>query len=167
MYREAAASVRFCVACVGLLLGLAGCAVPGPGDGTSIGRLARNDLELTNAQKHFARGEFGLAEKNFRLAIEGDSHNPEAWLGLAASYDQLGRFDLADRSYKRTKQLIGETPVVLNNMGYSYMLRGDLGEARRLLLRARKMDPLNVRIQRNIEELNVRLAKIGQRPVAL
>ena len=87
----------------------------------------RTKSELEKAQAHFARGEFGLAEKNFRSAIESDSQNSEAWLGLAASYDQLARFDMADRSYKRAKDLMGNTPVLLNNKGYSYMLRGDLG----------------------------------------
>jgi Flp pilus assembly protein TadD len=52
-------------------------------------------------------------------------------------------------------------------MGYSYMLRGDLDRARRLMTRAQKMDPLDDRIARNIEELNIKLSKIRQQPIIL
>jgi Flp pilus assembly protein TadD len=167
MYGELVASMRsLLIGCSATLL-IAGCALPNPEDGAAFSRELRTEGELEKAQEHFARGEFGLAEKNFRLAVEGDSQNPEAWLGLAASYDQLARFDLADRSYKRAKQLIGETAILLNNMGYSYMLRGDLDRARRLMTRAQKMDPLDDRIARNIEELNIKLSKIGQQPIIL
>ncbi len=141
--------------------------MPGPDNGAVHGRTTRTTSELSQAQSHFSRGEFGLAEKNFRKAVESDAQNPEAWLGLAAAYDQLARFDMADRSYKRAKDLLGETSVLLNNRGYSYMLRGDLVRAKRLLVRARRMDPANQRIARNIEELNVRLERAGRRPIAL
>ncbi|MEM9359352.1 MAG: hypothetical protein AAGB04_24475, partial [Pseudomonadota bacterium] len=71
------------------------------------------------------------------------------------------------RSYKRARALIGETPALLNNMGYSQMLRGDLGKAKRYLVRAQQQAPGDVRITSNIEELNVRLEKIGREPIPL
>ena len=54
----------------------------------------------------------------------------EAWLGLAASYDRLRRFDLADRAYAQAIGIVGPTAEILNNQGYSYMLRGDYKRAR-------------------------------------
>ena len=55
---------------------------------------------LERAKDNFRRGEYGLAERYYRQAIEERHNNVEAWLGLAASYDRLKRFDEADRAYK-------------------------------------------------------------------
>ena len=40
------------------------------------------------------------------------------------------RFDLADRAYAQVEKLSGRHATLLNNRGYSYMLRGDLSKAR-------------------------------------
>ena len=76
-----------------------------------------------------------------------------AWIGLAASYDRLGRFDLADRSYRAAVRLGGETIQILNNEGYSYMLRGDLAKARAKFEAARRRDPDNPTIANNLRLL--------------
>jgi hypothetical protein len=55
----------------------------------------------------------------------------------------LGRFDLADRSYAAAAKLVGDTPSLLNNEGYSYMLRGDLRRARAKFDAALSLDPGN------------------------
>ncbi|MGI9423919.1 MAG: tetratricopeptide repeat protein [Hyphomicrobiaceae bacterium] len=122
---------------------------------------------LKLAQQDFQRGSFGLSEKNFRKAVEIDPKDEEAWLGLAATYDHLTRYDLADRSYARAKSLMGESPALLNNMGYSKMLRGDLRAAKTLLAKAWRLDPSNPRIASNIEELNTRLEQAGGEPIKL
>src|ERR1700757_804931 len=49
--------------------------------------------------QHFERGEYGLSEEYFRHTVEKTPDNVEAWIGLAASYDRIKRFDLADRAY--------------------------------------------------------------------
>jgi Flp pilus assembly protein TadD len=77
-----------------------------------------------------------------------------AWIGLAASYDRIGRFDMADRAYKRALRLVGESTALLNNQGYSYMLRGKLVEARRKFLRAYEREPNNPTVINNLELLN-------------
>lgn len=77
-----------------------------------------------------------------------------AWVGLAASYDRLGRFDLADRGYAAAVKLAGHTPSILNNEGYSYILRGDLGKARAKLDEALRLDPNNATAINNLALLN-------------
>jgi Flp pilus assembly protein TadD len=99
---------------------------------------------------YYRDGEYGLAEKAFRKAIEEDKNNAEAWLGLAASYDRLRRFDLADRAYKVVVKLVGHTPTVLNNLGYHYILLGDYAAARQTLAAARSADPKNPYISNNL-----------------
>jgi tetratricopeptide (TPR) repeat protein len=115
-----------------------------------------NDLSL--GKRHFRDGNFGLAERYFRRAVEkspGDAiRDAEAWLGLAATYDRLRRFELADRGYAQVLKIIGPTPEVLNNLGYSYLLRGDYRRARIKLAAARDLDPNNPYIQNNLDLLD-------------
>ncbi len=111
-----------------------------------------NDRAL--GKKAFRNQSFGLAEMHFRRAVESNARDAESWLGLAASYDHLRRFDLADRAYGRAIGLAGQTPEILNNRGYSYMLRGDLPKARRDLNAARAKDPENPLIANNLKLLD-------------
>ena len=47
----------------------------------------------------------------------------------------------------------GETPEIMNNKGFSYILRGDYRRARRTLEAARRRAPDNPYIQSNLELL--------------
>jgi Flp pilus assembly protein TadD len=106
---------------------------------------------------HFHRGEFGLAEQYFRAVVEKSPDNVTAWIGLAGSYDNIRRFDLADRAYAQAIRLAGETPQILNNQGYSYLLRGDLVGARARFRKALRRDPRNLTIRDNLRIVNARL----------
>ena len=90
----------------------------------------------------------------FRDAVEKAPKDVAAWVGLAASYDRLARFDLADRAYASAIQLAGETTEILNNLGYSYMLRGDFKAARKKFLKAYAREPDNPRIANNLRLLD-------------
>lgn len=113
-----------------------------------------SDNLLRSAQADFREGRFGLAEKNFRKAVEVSPRDAEAWIGLAASYDRLRRFDLADRAYAQAVKLIGRNTIMLNNMGYSQLLRGDLNKARQHFLAAYEREPDNPIVRNNLELLN-------------
>jgi Flp pilus assembly protein TadD len=110
--------------------------------------------DLSVAKKYFRQGSYGLAERQFRKAVELHPKSLEAWVGLAASYDRLRRFDLADRAYAQAIRLAGETPEILNNQGFSYMLRGDYGRARTILLAAQAKDPASPYIRNNLQMLD-------------
>lgn len=110
-----------------------------------------SDEYLRMGKVHFRNGDYGLAELNFRKAVEVTPNDTEAWLGLAASYDQLRRFDLADRAYEKVMALGKRDPIVLNNAGYSQLLRGNTEAARRLLLKAYELDPGNPVIANNLK----------------
>jgi len=109
-----------------------------------------SDGGVMEGQRQFAAGDYGLAERNFRSAVEANPLSAPAWLGLAASYDRLARYDLAKRAYKQVIRLEGRTPTVLNNLGYHYMLQGRLGEAKSTLEEAARLDPANTYIQGNL-----------------
>ena len=113
-----------------------------------LGKDPYDDLNL--GKKYFRSANFGLAEKHFRRAVELHPHDAEAWVGLAASYDRLKRFDLADRAYAQAAGIIGETPEIMNNKGFSYILRGDYRRARRTLEAAQAKAPDNPYIRNNL-----------------
>jgi Flp pilus assembly protein TadD len=101
-------------------------------------------------REQFVRGNYALAERYFQAAVEQAPQDGDSWVGLAASYDQLGRFDLADRAYERATQIKGNTPQLLNNRGFSYLLRGDSGRASVLFRQALSSNPDNLTINNNI-----------------
>jgi len=109
--------------------------------------------DLVRGKRYFRANNFGLAEKSFRAAAEKYPRDAEAWVGLASSYDRLRRFDLADRAYAEAIRLIGPTPEILNDQGFSYMLRGDYARAARLLHQAQAKDPGNPYVQANLQLL--------------
>ncbi len=116
-----------------------------------LGSDLNDDVQL--GKKYFRSNNFGLAEKSFRSAAEHHPRDAEAWVGLAASYDRLHRFDLADRAYQEAIRIVGPTPEILNNQGFSYMLRGDYARAKKKLQDAQAKDPGNSHIQANMRLL--------------
>ena len=125
----------------------------------------RSDEPLRLGIEHFNRGNYGIAERYFRDATEKAPKDPTAWIGLAASYDRIARFDLADRAYAYAIRLVGETAQILNNQGYSYMLRGDLVNARKKFLKAYELEPNNPTIANNLRLLDSGSAFIQRAPV--
>jgi Flp pilus assembly protein TadD len=113
-----------------------------------------SDEPLKLGLEHFNRGHFGLAARYLEDAVAWAPKDATAWVGLAASYDRIGRFDLADRAYREAIKLVGETTAILNNEGYSYMLRGHLAAARLKFLKAYEREPNNPTVINNLELLN-------------
>jgi Flp pilus assembly protein TadD len=109
--------------------------------------------DLSEGKKQFRVKNYGMAERCFRRAAELNPRSAEAWLGLAASYDRLRRFDLADRAYSQAIGIVGPTLEILNNQGYSYMLRGDYAHAREKLAAAQRKDPGNRYVLSNLQLL--------------
>lgn len=112
-----------------------------------------SDDYIRKAKVYFHNENYGLAAQSYQKAVELTPKDAEAWLGLAASYDHLRRFDLADQAYERVLKLGADNAAILNNAGYSQLLRGDLKSARKFLLRAYELDPTNPYIQNNLKLL--------------
>lgn len=100
--------------------------------------------------ENFNRGNYGVAETRFQEAVEKAPGDALAWIALAATYDRMMRFDFADRAYAHAIAISGETAQILNNQGYSHMLRGNLKTARQKFTKAAAMEPGNPTIQNNI-----------------
>lgn len=118
---------------------------------------------IREAKEHYRRGEYGLAEQTYRKATEeasfGANSNSrvamlEAWYGLAASYDELRRFDLADPIYAHIRKTYGESVTYYNNYGYSLELRGDKAAARAEYNKAIRLAPDCQISRNNLKSLN-------------
>jgi Flp pilus assembly protein TadD len=113
-----------------------------------------SDEPLRLGLEFFERGQYGIAERYFRDAVEKSPRDATAWVGLAATYDRIARFELADRAYANAIRLVGYTTDILNNQGYSYMLRGDYKTARKKFLQANAREPNNPTIINNLRLLD-------------
>ena len=136
--------------------GLTPSPIPNPVTGQNPGdvKYYPSDQPVKLGIQRFYDGNFGVAQRYFQDAAEKAPEDVSAWIGLAASYDRLGRFDLADRAYAAAAKLEGDTPRLLNNEGYSYMLRGDLKAAGAKFQQALRLDPSNQTTLNNIKLLN-------------
>ncbi len=115
--------------------------------------------DLATGKAYFRSANYGMAERYFRRAVEQHPTDAEAWLDLAASYDHTKRFDLADRAYGQAIQLAGPKIEILNNQGYSYMLRGDNARAYEKLNEALRRAPGNPYVISNLRLLQASAAQ--------
>jgi len=111
------------------------------------------DRALRQARAHFRNGDFGYSATLYKRLVEIEPNNPEGYIGLSASYDRLRRFDLSDRGYAAWYGLSGGTAQYYNNLGYSYLLRGDLSVALANLQKAKKLAPDSPVVANNLRLL--------------
>jgi Flp pilus assembly protein TadD len=112
-----------------------------------------SDRALSEARAHFRNDDFGHSATFYKRVVELSPKNPEGYIGLGASYDRLRRFDLSDRVYASLFELSGGTAQYYNNVGYSFMLRGDLRQALSNFKKAEQLDPGNVVVANNLQIL--------------
>jgi Flp pilus assembly protein TadD len=160
--RVGARQVRTAATAAGMALACAACEFSAPIDGppsaataaVSDGFYVRTNEPAVVGRKQFERGNYGLSARYFREAVEKVPHDLDSWLGLAASYDNLKRFDLADRAYDQALRLGGRQITILNNLGYSYVLRGDPRLANAMFQEVLSLDPGNEVVLNNIKLLH-------------
>ncbi|TPI54086.1 tetratricopeptide repeat protein [Mesorhizobium sp. B3-1-3] len=113
-----------------------------------------SDQAVTEAKTQFRSENYGNAGALFYKATRLAPNDGVAWLGLAASCDRIRRFDLADIAYARAYRLLGATPEYYNNVGYSYLLRGKLQDARTNFLKAYELAPNDPTVANNLKLLS-------------
>jgi Flp pilus assembly protein TadD len=64
-----------------------------------------SDEPVRMGLEQFNRGNFGMSQRYFKDAVEKAPRDVTGWIGLAASYDRLRRFDLADQAYAQAIRL--------------------------------------------------------------
>ncbi|MER8708328.1 MULTISPECIES: tetratricopeptide repeat protein [unclassified Mesorhizobium] len=113
-----------------------------------------SDQAVAEAKNQFRSENYGNAGALFYKATQLAPNDGAAWLGLAACSDRIHRFDLADRAYGQAFRLIGPTPEYYNNVGYSYLLRGKLQDARSNFLKAYELAPNDPTVGNNLRLLS-------------
>ena len=118
----------------------------------SVGNM-NADAALGEARDHFRNNDFGYSAALYKKVVELSPKDPQGYIGLGASYDRLGRFDLSDRVYATLYAITGETAQYDNNLGYSYMLRGNLTQALVSFRKAKALAPDSAVVANNLQIL--------------
>lgn len=131
-------------------------------DTSAIAYFPTDDL-IAAGRAQFHDGNYGNSYKLFKKSVEVFPQDASAWLGLAASADKVGRFDTSDIAYRRLGTMIPGRLEYYNNVGYSYLLRGEMQRAEEYFLRAYAIDPANPAVVNNLQLLrgSVGLANTG------
>ena len=133
-----------------LALSLASCVeVAGPArpDGAASASFYASGMQLLRARKYKeAKAELTKAQP-FKT---GDAR---ALMALAIASDMQGDFRTSDRAYTELTKMGGEQAMLFNNMGYSFMLRGDLDRALSYLTEAARRKPDDPMIRNNLAML--------------
>lgn len=120
-----------------------------------------------SGKENFAAGRLGLAIVDFERALKEHGPSVDRLNALAATYDRLSRFDLADRAYRQALVLDPNSSQTLNNLGYSYMLRGRVDLAAAYLAKAQSLAKGNQTIGGNLALANEALERPAVEPVAV
>ena len=121
-----------------------------------------SDQAVAEAKNQFRQENYGNSGALFLKAVQLEPNDGEAWLGLAASCDRIRRFDLSDKAYGQAFRLIGATVAYYNNIGYSYLLRGDLQAARTNFLKAYELAPSDPTVANNLQLLGSSVGNTGR-----
>jgi len=105
--------------------------------------VASGSLYLQRGRRAFERGDYGIAISMLEQELGRNEQSIAALNGLGASYDQLGRHDVARRYYFRALDLAPDSALTLANLGYSYQLEGRAGDSVRVYQLALKQAPDN------------------------
>jgi len=104
---------------------------------------AQGTLYLLRARQAFERGDYGIAINLLELELGQNNDSVAALNGLGASYDQLGRHDVARRYYFRALDLAPDSDMTLANLAYSYQLEGRPADSLRVYELALSQAPDN------------------------
>lgn len=96
-------------------------------------------------------GQVARAARHVAVAVASPRASWQAWNAAGAIADYQGRWDDADAAYAKAIALAPGRAEVLNNMGWSLLVRGRWDEALALLERAAAGDPKSQRIADNLE----------------
>ncbi|NUT00553.1 MAG: hypothetical protein HOP96_06225 [Sphingomonas sp.] len=84
---------------------------------------------IAEARGQLALGNAALALEAFRMAAREDPNSSDALAGMAACYDQMGRFDLSRRNYEAALALAPSDTDILGAFAGSLQLQGLNDEA--------------------------------------
>ena len=121
--------------------------------------LAQETSSYKKGKQLFTEGKYGLALEAFRQANAQNPNSVNVLNGIAACYDQLQRYDLANSYYFKALKVQPNSVKTLNNLAYSYMLQNRYADAQKILQLALSYKPDNARSTHNLGIVYSRLAE--------
>lgn len=124
---------------LGALFAHAGAAEAGTGvggkSGLNAGAKATVSLQdaLAAGRSQLEAGRVVEALQAYHQALSQAPESIEALNAVAVCYDRLGKFDSSRTYYEMALGIDPQSPLLLNNYGYSLYLQGDRAEAMRFL----------------------------------
>lgn len=116
-----------------------------------------------HGKRHFENGDYGLAVHRFELSLAHEGESVQVLNAIAASYDRLKRYDVAERLYGRALAYAPADPQTLNNLAFSSYLQGRHDQAQRYL----QMAQANPEADREVIAANLQLVRVAlDRPAA-
>lgn len=117
--------------------------------------------------RHFHRqGRYELAVTAYRDALaqaQGELAG-QVRNALAVTYAAQGRYDAAIVELKAAVAADPDVAYLQSNLGYAYLLRGDDGEALRVLQEAARLHPDHAGTQRNLRAALARMGRAAESP---
>ncbi|MGH6934443.1 MAG: tetratricopeptide repeat protein [Dongiaceae bacterium] len=95
------------------------------GIGVAVAQPALNDGAYERGKDFFNQGQYGLALESFTRSLQIHPGAVRELNAMAACYDRMQRFDLAEQLYQQALAIEPNSAVTLNNLGYSYLMRGE------------------------------------------
>jgi Tfp pilus assembly protein PilF len=114
------------------------------------------DLYVKAARLYEIKNQFPKAIEQYQKALEMDSGDVNALVGLARLYDRLDRPVEAAQVYEQAAGLHPNNGTVFNDMGLCYSKQGRWNEAMVNLDRAVQLQPKNPRYRNNIAKVLIR-----------
>lgn len=96
-------------------------------------------------------GDLPRAERLLARATANPNASWRAWNARAALADMAGNWNLADEAYEKALSFEPRRAEVLNNIGWSRLLRGDWEAAIEPLEQSAQLSPANARIAANLD----------------
>lgn len=117
--------------------------------------LAHNPSDARSAERGgiaaLQMGDVKLGKTLIRKAVSSKGASWRAWNALGVLCDFERDWDGADAAYATADEIAPDRPEILNNHGWSLILRGDWTSAVPVLERAARLDPKSGRIANNLE----------------
>ena len=115
------------------------------------------------ARAYLKGGDTSRALELYRQVLANDPNAIDAMNGIAICYDRLGQFDVSRAYYEAALAMDPQSPLLLNNYGYSLFLQGDMAGAKRFLSLAAASG--DAAVQRSSLQVLARIDSAASRPL--
>jgi Flp pilus assembly protein TadD len=112
-----------------------------------------NSSFLDRGMQLLASQDYRAAKAEIVKSRPFQTGDTRALLALAIASDMTGDFRMSDRAYNKLLERHTDRATLFNNMGYSYMLRGDFDKSSEYLAEAARLQPDNQTVKNNLQML--------------